>query len=96
MADVTRRQFLRSASIGAAAAGVLGAGGVAIFSDADAGASTLTATPAAPGSVPAAKGNDIFAHVADVSRGTITVFHGDKTYTITDKSLAAALSKAVK
>ena len=101
MADVTRRHFLRTAGIGAAAVTVMGATGTAIFDAANAGASTSATPVAGPAgvaasAVPSGKSGDIFAHVSDVKAGKITIFSGTSAYTITNPALAAALAAAAK
>lgn len=98
MTDVSRRQFLRHASIGAASAGVLAATGGALLSGAEAGASPLPKRTASAltNDVPAGAATDIFAHVSDLSTGQVTVFHGTDAFTITDSHLAHALAKVTQ
>jgi hypothetical protein len=95
MPDVTRRQFLRHASIGAAAAGALAAGGTGIFqavSSAGAAPLPFDASPATP----ALEGSDIFAHVADAKSGEITIFVGTKAVSYTNPDLAQQLLRAAQ
>jgi hypothetical protein len=96
MPDVTRRQFLRSASLGAAAAGVLAVGGPGILNAAEA---TTGVTPAA---LPANEdltpldGSDVFARVIDAKAGHIKIFAGTKAVDYTDTALAQKLLRATQ
>lgn len=96
MTDLSRRHFLRTATVGAAAAGALAASGTALFSATDAVASPSAVRAAEGSDVPAGRGSDIFAHVADLATGKVTVFHGTEAYTITDPGLAQALARVMK
>jgi hypothetical protein len=95
MPDVTRRQFLRSASIGAAATGVIAAGGATVFQAvASAGAApvALHNTPATP----ALAGSDVFAHVVDAKAGEMTIFFGTRSISYTNRDLAQQLLRAAQ
>jgi hypothetical protein len=95
MPDVTRRQFLRNASLGAAAAGVVAAGGTGIFqavSSAGAAPLLFDSSPASP----ALEGSDIFAHVVDAKAGQITIFVGTKAISYTNRDLAQQLLRAAQ
>lgn len=94
MTDVTRRQFLRNASIGAAAAGVLAVGGPAIVSAIDAGEGTASAS--APSQDPVFEGSDIFARVIDAKAGSIKIFVGTKEVDYTNQALAQQLLRAAQ
>jgi hypothetical protein len=96
VAEVTRRHFLKTASIGAAAAGVLGTGGAATFSALGASATSLPAATPLAESTPGAAGSDIFAYVADASTGAVVICHGGTTVTVTDMTLCNALSRAAQ
>jgi hypothetical protein len=95
MPDVTRRQFLRNASLGAAATGVLAAGGAGLFEaigSASASPLTLDSSPATP----ALEGSDVFAHVVDAKSGQITIFVGTKAVSYTNRDLAQQLLRAAQ
>ena len=95
MPEFTRRQFLRRASYGAAATGVLAAGGAGLFEAAGAagtaGAASLTAGRS---SGPVLDGSDIFAHVVDARSGEITIFVGTKAVSYKNQALAQQLLRA--
>jgi hypothetical protein len=93
MSDVTRRQFLRNASIGAAAAGVLAVGGPAIVSAIDTAGGVPSA--AAPDD-PVFEGTDIFARVIDAKAGAIKIFVGTKEVDYTSQALAQQLLRATQ
>lgn len=95
MTDVTRRQFLRNASIGAAAAGVLAVGGPALITGVESAGSTPTALPAG-GEASALEGSDVFARVIDAKAGTIKIFLGTKAVDYTNPVLAQQLLRAVQ
>ena len=95
MPDVSRRQFLRNASLGAAATGVLAAGGAGIFQAAGrAGASPLAA--ASSSSTPTLEGSDVFAHVVNARTGELTIFVGTKAVSYTNRDLAQQLLRAAQ
>jgi len=94
MADVTRRQFLRHASIGAVATGALAAGGAGIFQAVSGSADAAPLRPLASAATPAMEGSDIFAHVVDAKKGLITIFVGTRAVTYTNTDLAQQLLRA--
>jgi hypothetical protein len=95
MPDTTRRQFLRNASLGAAATGVLAAGGAGLFqSMSNAGATPLTFDSSS--ATPTLEGSDIFAHVVDAKSGHITIFVGTKAVSYTNRDLAQQLLRAAQ
>ena len=94
ISDVSRRQFLRNAGIGAVATGIVAAGGVALFDAADAGATGL-AQDASP-ATPKLEGSDIFAHIANARTGEMTIFVGEKAISITNQQLAQSLLQAAQ
>ena len=100
MPDFTRRQFLRTASIGAAATGVFAAGGAGLLEAVgSAGAAPLTAGGHAAGSQPsgpALEGADIFAHVVDARSGEMTIFVGEKAVSYQNHDLAQQLLRAAQ
>jgi hypothetical protein len=99
MPDVSRRQFLRTASIGAAAAGVLAVGGPGVLSAVE---STVAGSPSAmpvTNAVPSGgsevlDGSDVFARVIDAKAGHIKIFVGTKSVDYTNQALAQTLLKA--
>lgn len=91
MGDLTRRGFLRTASISAAVAGgAVAAGGIALPLVEDAGA--------AVGDMPGAATVDgpVVAHLIDPSSGTVAVYHGDRVVTVVNQSLAHAMAAVVR
>ncbi|MHB1533438.1 MAG: hypothetical protein ACYC1D_02300 [Acidimicrobiales bacterium] len=94
MTDLNRRQFLRNASVGAAAAGAVAVGGTGLFSALSGSAAPLafSASPEAP----AAEGSDIFAHVANAKTGEITIFVGTKAVHYRNRGLAQQLLRAAQ
>ena len=94
MPNLSRRHFLRNASIGAAATGVVAAGGLGLLTgvgDAEA------ATPAASTTdTPALEGSGVVAHVVDAKKGKISLFVGTKHIDYTNQALAQELLKATK
>jgi hypothetical protein len=95
MPDVTRRQFLRHASLGAAVTGVLAAGGAGLFqavSSSDATSLPFESSPATP----TLEGSDVFAHVVDAKSGQITIFVGTKAISYTSPDLAQQLVRAAQ
>jgi hypothetical protein len=95
MPDVTRRQFLRHASLGAAATGVLAAGGAGLFQAVTGAGATPLAFDSSP-ATPALEGSDIFAHVVDAKAGQITIFVGTKAVSYTNQDLAQQLLRAAQ
>lgn len=96
MIDLSRRTFLRRASLGAAGAGVLATSGTVLFSTV--GSAEASPSPLGQpvvGAVPSSAATDIFAHVSDASKGEVTVFHGTQAYVVTDPALAHALAQVI-
>jgi hypothetical protein len=93
MTDFTRRQFLRNASIGAAAAGLVAVGGpamIAAVESADQAPISLS-----PGEE-AVDGSDVFARVVDAKAGHIKIFVGTKAVDYTNPALAQQLLRAAQ
>ncbi len=94
MPGISRRRFLRDASLGAAAVGAF-----AVVGPPALGAATASASPVGPGAGSAgerltaapATGTDVMAHVVDDKSGTISLFSGTKKITIQNHALAEAL-----
>ena len=93
MEPVSRRGFIKTTTVAAAAAGA-----IAAMPAATAGASTedakhLRATRTPEG---AQLNETVVAHLRDLHNGKIAVFVGDREITITDKRLAALLFNATR
>ena len=85
MPNISRRHFLRNASIGAAATGVAAAGGLNLLtgvSSADAATPPKTTAPDGP--------------ILEGSGGKISLFVGTKHINYTNQALAQELLKAAK
>jgi hypothetical protein len=102
MTDVTRRQFLRHASIGAAAAGVLAVGGTSIVTAIESANGSPDGWSGGQGSASSAdeveglEGSDVFARVVDAKAGHIKIFVGTKAVDYTNPALAQQLMRAVQ
>ena len=95
MPNISRRIFLRNASIGAAATGVAAAGGLNLLTGVPgADAATPPKTTAADG--PVLEGSGVVAHVVDAKSGKISLFVGTKHIEYTNQALAQELLKASK
>ena len=95
MTDVSRRQFLRHAGIGAAATGAVALGGVTLFESLTSASATSLASDASP-ATPHLEGSDIFAHIEDARTGQMTIFFGSKAVPYTNKDLAQLLLQAAQ
>jgi len=103
MPGISRRRFLRDASLGAAAAGALAVVGPSAFgvSATSAGASPLGAGTAAhdlsaSSASSASSRGEVIAHVVDDSSGTISLYAGTQKFTLTDRALAEALLRSAR
>jgi hypothetical protein len=94
MTSISRRHFLRNASIGAAATGVVAAGGLNLLTGAP-GAGAATPSKALP-TGPILEGSGVVAHVVDAKSGQISLFVGTKHINYTNQDLAQELLKATK
>jgi hypothetical protein len=94
MASISRRHFLRNASIGAAATGVVAAGGLSLIAG-PVGADEVS-TKSAPTDAPLLDGSDIVAHVVDAKSGQISIFVGTKQVDYTNQALAQQLLNAAR
>jgi hypothetical protein len=95
MPNISRRIFLRNASLGAAATGVAAAGGLNLLtavSSADAATPPKTTTSSGP----LLEGSGVVAHVVDAKAGKISLFVGTKHIEYTNQALAQELLKAAK
>lgn len=93
--NITRRRFLRHASMGAAAAGAVAAGGVGVFG-ALGGAASAAPALASSSDTPTMEGSSVIVHVVDAKKGRITVFDGTQEKDVTNFDLAQMLMKAAK
>ena len=71
MPNISRRHFLRNASIGAAATGVAAAGGLSLLTGVTGADAATPPTPTAP-SGPLLEGSGVVAHVVDAKAGKIS------------------------
>jgi len=94
MSNISRRHFLRNASIGAAATGVAAAGGLSLLTGVS-GADAVTPPPTTPPE-PLLEGSGVVAHVVDAKAGTISIFVGTKQIDYTNQALAQELVKATQ
>ncbi|MGH9076160.1 MAG: hypothetical protein ACRDY0_01670 [Acidimicrobiales bacterium] len=93
--DISRRRFLRNASVGAAAAGVVAIGGTGVVT-AISGADAAPLSSLASSGTPTMEGSGIVAHVVDAKAGTMKIFVGTKTIDYTDTNLAQQLLRAAQ
>jgi hypothetical protein len=104
MPAISRRRFLRDASLGAAAVGTVAVAGPKVF-----GVGTASAQPttrAAAGAAPLAgdhgptstlaPGTEVMAHVVNDGSGTISVYSGTVKVTLRDQAVTDALLKALQ
>jgi hypothetical protein len=97
MPNISRRHFLRNASIGAAATGVAAAGGFGLLTGVS-GADTVPPNPLKTNSpdTPLLEGSGVIAHVVDAKKGEISLFVGTKHVHYTNQALAQELLKATR
>ena len=95
MPDFTRRHFLRTASIGAAATGVIAAGGAGLLEAVGSAGAAPLAAESSP-ATPTLEGSDIFAHVVDARSGEMTIFVGTKAVSYKNQDLAQLLLRAAQ
>jgi hypothetical protein len=95
MPNISRRHFLRNASIGAAATGVAAAGGLGFLTGGASGADVVNppSTPPSPDG-PLLDGSGVVAHVVDAKSGEISIYVGIKHVSYTSQALAQELLKA--
>jgi hypothetical protein len=94
MPNISRRHFLRNASIGAAATGVAAAGGLSLLTGVS-GAAAVPPPPTPPDG-PLLEGSGVVAHVVDAKAGTISIFVGTKHIDYTSQALAQELIRATR
>jgi hypothetical protein len=95
MPNISRRHFLRNASIGAAATGVAAAGGLSLLTGVS-GADAVTSPTSTPPDGPLLDGSGVVAHVVDAKTGTISIFVGTKQIDYTSQALAQELLRATQ
>jgi hypothetical protein len=95
MPNISRRRFLRNASIGAAATGVAAAGGLGLLTGVS-GADVAPLKPADAVDTPIIDGSGVVAHVVDARSGQISLFVGTQQINYTNQALAQALVKATQ
>ena len=99
MPGISRRRFLRDASLGAAAAGALAVVGPQALGSVTASASPLhSGTASGHGTAPAstATGTNVMVHLVDDNSGTISLYSGTRKVTVRDRALAEALLKSAR
>jgi hypothetical protein len=104
MPAISRRRFLRDASLGAAAVGTIAVAGPKAFGVGTAsaqatrsGAAAATTLAGAQTPKPAlAAGADVMAHVANDGSGTISIYSGTRKVTLQDQAVTEALLKALR
>jgi hypothetical protein len=95
MPNISRRIFLRNASIGAAATGVAAAGGLGLLTG-PSGADTPVKPSGTTPDAPLLEGSGVVAHVVDAKSGQISLYVGTKHVSYTNQSLAQELLKATR
>ena len=95
MPSISRRHFLRNASIGAAATGVVAAGGLNLLTGVTSADATTPPSANTPDG-PVLEGSGVVAHVVDAKAGKISLFVGTKHIDYTNQALAQELLKAAK
>lgn len=93
MPSISRRLFLRNASIGAAVTGVAAAGGLALVKGDGRKDGLALPKPAAPDG-PILEGSGVVAHVVDAKSGQMSLYVGTKHVSYTNQALAQQLLKA--
>ena len=102
MPGISRRAFLRNASLGAAAVGT-----VAVIGPSALSAATASAAAGAPlgshvrpdkGALSEARSSqpEVMAHIVDDRSGTISLYAGTQKVTFQDRALSEALLKALR
>ena len=96
MSQLSRRGFLRAASIGAAATGVAAAGSGVVMTAVQEVATSAGPTTGAADLADITVEGPIVAHVVDASSGTVAVYHGQVGTTVIDHQLARAIAAAAR
>jgi hypothetical protein len=104
MPAISRRRFLRDASLGAAAVSAVAVAGPKAFAigtasaqptTSGAGAAALLAGDHSPAST-LARGTEVMAHVVNDGSGTISIYSGTKKVTLRDAGVTETLLKALQ
>jgi len=91
--DFDRRNFIRRASMGAAAVGALTVAGGSVLGDV---ASAVAATPKAASTSELLDGSDVIAHVVNARTGEISILVGTREIQYRNRDLAQQLIRATK
>jgi hypothetical protein len=94
MPNISRRIFLRNASIGVIATGVVSAGGVGLLTGP--GGAEIAPVDLASSDTPLLEGSGVIAHVVDAKSGEISIFVGTKQISLTNPALAQQLLRAAQ
>jgi hypothetical protein len=91
---MSRRIFLRNASLGVTAVGVAAAGGASLLT----GTSSAEVAPIemASSDTPLLDGSGVIAHVVDARAGKISIYVGTKQITYVNRALAQQLLRAAR
>jgi hypothetical protein len=98
MPDISRRHFLRNASLGAAAVGAAAVVGPTVFNAATASGEVKHPAHGATVVQPAgtAKGPMMVAEIVDAAAGTIAIYVGTRKVTYVNRDIAQQLLKAAQ
>jgi nitrous oxide reductase len=94
---ISRRRFMRDASVGAVAAGAVATGGASLLAPAAGAATTHAAahTATTHGSE-VRDGSGLIAHVTDARKGEISILVGEREIRYTNRDMAQQLLRAAK
>jgi len=92
MPNISRRLFLRNASLGVVATGVAAAGGASLLTGTS--AADLAPIELASPDTPLLDGSGVIAHVVDARAGKISIYVGTKQITYVNRDLAQQLLRA--
>ena len=94
--DMSRRSFLRHASVGAAAAGAAATMAPGLLGLAGSAGPEVTTVVDETGGGAGALDGPLVAHVVDASKGTVAVYHGAQEVIVQSPSLVRALTAALR
>jgi hypothetical protein len=96
MSELSRRAFLTRSSVALAAGGAVSAvpGLGAVLASTETEATGAAATDAEIASADTAP--PLVAHIQDLRNGLISVYHGEREISLTDRALAARLFRATQ
>ena len=96
MSGISRRSFLSKGSMtlvaGGAISAIPGLGSVLTSSESEAAGAVATDAEVASANATA----PVVAHIQDLRNGLISVYHGEREISITDRGLAARLYRATR